>query len=97
MRVRARKDANHAEIVQCFKDLGAQVIDLSQLGNGIPDLLVMTNGRNVLVEIKDGKKFPSQQKLTPDEAEFHRNCKGEIYVINSISRAVELINKMRKF
>ena len=96
MRVRARKDANHTEIVRVIKDLGAQVIDIAQLGGGVPDLLVTTGNRTVLIEVKDGNKPPSKQVLTEDEKEFHATWKGELYIINSIDSAIRLINEIRK-
>lgn len=96
MRVRARKDANHKELFNVFKDLGASVIDLSQLGSGIPDLLVVTGKRYCLVEVKDGSKPPSAQKLTKDEEIFHSTFNGDVRVINSVAGAVGLINEMRK-
>ncbi len=96
MRVRARKDANHTEIVRVIRDLGAQVIDISQLGGGIPDLLVTTGRKTVLIELKDGLKPPSKQSLTDDEKEFHAKWRGELYIINSVESVVALINAMRK-
>lgn len=96
MRVRARKDANHAEIVKTFRELGAQVVDLANIGNGVPDLLVSTGKRTFLVEVKDGSKPPSQQKLTTDEKEFHSVWRGELFTITSIPEAINLIMTMRK-
>jgi hypothetical protein len=46
-------------------------------------------GANLLVEIKDGEKVPSAQKLTPDEEEFHASWPGQIDVWNSIDAALE--------
>lgn len=74
----ARKvDANQAEIVQAFRKLGFGVLDLSGVGQGCPDLLVLRKGRKgmpgalMLVEVKDGKKPPSARQLTPPQVEFH--------------------------
>jgi hypothetical protein len=73
MRRAARVDANHAEIVAAFRACGCQVLDLSRVGGGCPDLLVSSRGGRCLflVEVKDGAKSPSRRKLTPLEAEFH--------------------------
>lgn len=38
--VRARKDANHDEIARAFRALGWSVVDMSNVGNGVPDLCV---------------------------------------------------------
>lgn len=96
MRVRARKDANHAEIVKVIRDMGAQVIDMSNLGGGIPDLLVAWKKKYCLVEIKDGAKPPSKQALTEDEKIFHEKWGGELKIVNSVDSAIKLVNELRK-
>ena len=69
----ARVDANHAEIVGCFRACGCDVQSLAAVGCGVPDLLVhqRSTGKLWLVEVKDGKKSPSERKLTKDQLEFH--------------------------
>lgn len=52
MRVRSRLDANHRAIVEGLRDMGCSVLDLSQLGSGIPDILVGVRGQDHLLEIK---------------------------------------------
>lgn len=82
--MRARKiDANQKDIVNELRARGYSVAITSSLGKGFPDL-VIAKGKTVLVELKDGKKPPSQRKLTPDEKEFIDRWKGEIIVANSI-------------
>ncbi len=46
---------------------------LSRLGGGVPDLLCAYRGVWLLVELKDGTKPPSGQKLTQDEERWHEN------------------------
>ena len=41
MRYRLRRDLNDAEITQAIKEAGFNVIDLTMLGKGIPDKLVI--------------------------------------------------------
>lgn len=94
MRVRARKDSNHKEVVAMFRELGATVLDTAQLGSGAPDIIVGYNGKNVLVEIKDGSLPPSKRKLTEDEMQFHAMWKGHIVVINDLKEVIELINSL---
>jgi hypothetical protein len=50
------------------------------VGQGVPDLLVGLRGKTYLMEIKDGQKPPSDQKLTPDQLEW----------INAWRRSLEL-------
>jgi len=59
--VRAKKDANHNEIASAFRSLGWSVVDMSNVGNGVPDLCVggyhPGEGRKVTVwvEVKTQK------------------------------------------
>ena len=81
MRFKARRDANHAEIVVCLQSFGFSVLDLAAVGGGCPDLVVGLSGINILVEIKDGSKSPSARQLTPDQQEFFATWHGEVWVI----------------
>ncbi len=94
MRVRARKDFNHTDIVGTFRACGCSVLDTASLGKGAPDIIVGLHGHNVLVEIKDGKKPPSKRKLTPDEAEFARAWNGAYRIINSVDAAIQLVKEL---
>lgn len=95
MRRAARLDANHAEIVQAFKEAGCGVLSLAGLGNGVPDLLVVgpdsMRGGDLalfLVEIKDGSKSPSAQALTADQVAFHKDW--PVLVVRSVAEVREL-------
>lgn len=90
----ARKDANHNEIADYFIANGCSVGDLSQVKR-LCDIVVGYKGVNELVEIKDGAKVPSAQKLTEGEAKFHREWLGTITIITSIEDAKKLIWIMR--
>lgn len=90
-------DANQAEIVQTFRDLGARVAITSSVGDGFPDLVVQYRNQSVmwrgietaLVEIKDGSKPPSRRKLTPEQEKFHAvfNC----HIVESVKDVYELL------
>ena len=76
MRLKARTDENHAEIVRAFRSVpSVKVHDTSRVGGGFPDIIVFQqrpDGHQIhLVEIKDGKKPPSKQKLTKEQIDFH--------------------------
>jgi len=75
--------------------MGASVLILSAVGKGCPDVLVGINGLNALVEIKDGSKIPSKQKLNALEEEFHEKWRGHVCVIKNEQEAAQLIYKMR--
>lgn len=87
-----RVDANQREIVKALRDYGCSVLIMSDLGKGKPDLLVGWGGLNLLVELKDGKKHLSAQKLTEHEEKFHNEWKGQVCIIRSIREALLLID-----
>jgi Holliday junction resolvase len=91
LRVRARKDSNHKEIVDALRDMGISVLDTSQLGNGAPDIVIGFRGKSILIEIKDGNKPPSQRKLTKDEGIFQSTWKGEYVVVKSLDEVLALL------
>lgn len=83
-RRRARIDSNQPEIVKEFRKHGCTVQHLHMVGGGCPDILVGYNSVNYLIEIKDGSKFPSERKLTPDEKMWHDEWLGSVYIIETI-------------
>jgi len=95
LRKAARIDANQPEIVATFRKLGATVDITSAVGDGFPDIIVNCFKISVKVEIKDGSKVPSKQKLTKAEKEHHDKCKGATVIINSIDQCIWLIDQMR--
>ncbi len=101
MRRAARTDTNHRDIVDALRAIGCSVCDLSGAHNGIPDLLVGIGpqgegvGKNILIEVKDGTKPPSKQKLTAEQAIFHKSWRGPLFVVNSVERALEVVNRAR--
>lgn len=83
----AKIDANQNEIVEALRKSGCTVQILSSVGKGCPDILVGRGGHNYLLEIKDGNKPKSAQKLTSDQIDWHSKWNGSVYVVNSIELA----------
>lgn len=92
MRKKARVDANQKEVVKQLRDRGVSVLHTHQLGKGAPDLILGYYGSNYLVELKDGAKTKSQQKLTPDELDFMNKWGGNYAVCNSLEQILQLID-----
>lgn len=90
-----RVDGNQREIVAALREAGATVQCMHQMGKGCPDLLCAINGQVFLIEIKDGAKPPSGQKLTPDQIIWHRDWQAEVHVVNSIEAAIAVVAKYR--
>lgn len=85
----ARVDRNQKEIVALFRKLGWYVLIISQLKNCC-DIIVSKNGRTIAVEIKDGEKPPSQQKLSAGEMKFKVEWQGEYALVNCNDDVLEL-------
>ena len=94
MRLRAKVDANQKEIVESLRKMGATVQSLAQLGRGVPDLLVGFRGYNLIMEIKDGSKRPSERQLTDDEKAWHYAWAGTIWIVESVREAVVILEKL---
>lgn len=92
----AKIDANQGDIVQAFRALGCSVAITSAVGDGFPDLVVGINGLNVLVEIKDGARPPSERKLTPAQVVFHDGWRGQVVVVISVDQAIALVAAVRR-
>lgn len=90
MRQISRVDANQRAITLMLRAAGWSVQPLHQLGRGAPDLLCGKHGINVLLELKDGTRPPSERKLTPAERAFFRNWKGQVEIANSPEEALQI-------
>lgn len=86
-----RVDDNQKQVVQNLRKCGYSVAILSNVGKGVPDILVGAKGRNYLFELKDGDKVPSQRKLTPDEIKFFDQWKGQVEVAHTAEEIIEII------
>lgn len=91
MRRAAKVDDNQSEIVKALRDIGATVQPLHAVGDGCPDLLIGYRGRNILIEVKDGRKKPSDQKLTDAQIDWHNAWRGAVSVANSIDAAIDVV------
>ena len=83
-----RVDANQKEVVEAFRGFGWYVQILSDVGGGVPDLIMGKNGVNVFVEIKDGKKA----KLTPAQVIWHKEWKGQVAIVRDMCDVIKLNN-----
>ena len=91
MRRAAKVDANQRQVVAALRGAGATVQLLHAVGEGCPDLLVGHLGVNYLLEVKDGQKPPSAQKLTPQQEIWHQDWRGHRVVVNSPEAALAAI------
>lgn len=71
--------------------VGCTVQHLHTIGKGCPDILVGYQGKNYVMELKDGELPPSKQRLTDDEKDWHDNWRGEVHVVSNVREALEVI------
>ncbi len=93
MRKAAKIDANQKQIVEALRQAGCTVQSLATVGKGCPDLIVGRDGRNFLVEVKDGAKVPSARKLTDDEKRWHENWSGQVCIVENVDEALRLVGE----
>lgn len=91
--LKAKVDSNQTAVVNALRGIGCSVASLARYGKGIPDLLVGYRGINILMEVKDGDKPPSQRKLTPDQEKFHDSWRGSIHVVHNSEEAIKVVNE----
>ena len=96
MRRAARIDANQEQIVLALRAAGASVQSLAGVGVGVPDLLVGYQGKTLLLEIKDGKKPPSERRLTEDQLKWHGAWRGgPLAVVDSVDAALRMLGVLK--
>lgn len=88
MRRAARIDANQPATVKALRDVGMTVAVTSAVGKGFPDLVIGFRGLTCLVELKDGEKTPSAQRLTADEVQFRDSWAGHWCVAGSAEEII---------
>jgi RNase P/RNase MRP subunit p29 len=87
-------DANQEQVVSALRAAGATVQSLAAIGKGCPDLLVMFRGALFLLEVKDGAKVKSAQKLTDAQVKWHQTWGAMVEVVNSPEQALRAIGAM---
>ena len=85
---RCQTDSNHTAVMDALRAAAMKPVSTASLGSGFPDIVVGFRGINVMLEVKDGAKFPSQRALTADEKTFHETWPGQICVVESPEAAV---------
>lgn len=75
-------------IVTALRKVGIQVLSLAPLGSGVPDLLVFTGDKLLLLEVKTGTRVPSARHLTPDQESFH--ARWPVHIVESVEDALAI-------
>lgn len=96
MRRAAKVDANHGEIVAALQAAGSSVQSLAGMAGGVPDLLASGfcqcgRAANLLLEVKDGSKRPSERVLTPEQVRWHHAWRGPVAVVLDADAAIAVV------
>jgi hypothetical protein len=84
MRRARRADANQKAIVEALRTAGRSVAVISDVGRGVPDLIVGVRSRTFLLEVK-----AAGAALTPDEDAWHRQWRGHVAIVRTPQEAIE--------
>lgn len=89
----AKKDANHVEIVDAFKKLKIHVVDLSTMGQGVPDLIIWCKEKWILVDIKNPKTAYGRRGLNERQKTWANEWKGGgVYLVSSLNDVEAMAN-----
>lgn len=83
-RRRTQSDPNQAAIVAALRKTGRTVEVISDVGGGVPDLLVGFHGRTYLLEVK----APGDD-LSDDQVIWHAGWKGHADVVRTEQQAID--------
>lgn len=86
MRKHGRIDKTQKEIVMTLRNAGAKVCILSDVGSGVPDLLVKFRGTLYLMEAKS-----KGGRLTQDERNFYDDWQDVTTIVYSSEDALKAI------
>lgn len=90
--MRAKRDANHCQVLAWYEELGCSVADTHAAGLGVPDAFVGCVGQCHPVEIKtdEGRLLPSQET-------FIAKWRGSpVRVVRTQQDVIDHVQDMRK-
>lgn len=88
---RSRTDTNQKYIVEELRNLGASVEYLSNVGNGVPDLLVGVDGVNYLLEVKSTVTSYGRKGLNDMQVVWHAKWNGQTSVVSNLEEAIAVV------
>ena len=85
-------DRNHPAIVQALRDVGASVIDTSDIGHGFPDLVVGFRGQNYLLEVKNLETAYGRKGLNPNQQRWSSEWAGsQPAIVRTVAEALAAV------
>lgn len=93
MRRAARVDANQREIVAALTRIGCSVFSTAGVADGFPDLVVGRANKTLLLEVKNGDKSPSRQRLRVSQEKFRDWWRGHYAVVSTPEEAIDVVSE----
>lgn len=93
-----RQDVLHGPVGRLFREQGYDTLDLSGVGNGCPDWLVMRGSFAFLLEVKSENKTRhgrADDPYTEKQKDFNARWKSARYTVASLEAAWELLDLFR--
>ena len=87
-----RKDINQDELVSELQSMGVHVIDLSQVGDDVPDVLLICRGALDFAEIKNPENWYGKGGLNDNQKRFAINNGVDVYVLRTIDDCRKYVN-----
>jgi hypothetical protein len=97
VRYAKRTDRNHQEIRDGLRATYL-VCDLSDVGNGVPDIAVqpVVGGVAIFLEVKDPKQPPSKRGLTEAEKRWFTLVPDRTFVVHTLDEALKVCREFFK-
>lgn len=91
----AKVDANHKEVVDALKTIGASIIDASRLGKGMPDLIVGFRGQTILIEVKNPKTQYGRKGLNENQRKWAESWRGgPLAIVDGVEAALRMLKSI---
>jgi len=90
-----RKDNNQNSLTVLLNSMGVQVIDLSQVGDDIPDTLLLCGGVLSFAEIKNPETWYGKGGLNDNQKRFAINNGVDIYVLRTSDDCKHFVSGIR--
>lgn len=86
MRLAHKIDTTQTEIIAAAEGIGCDVVNLSAIGKGVPDLALFWRGKGWLVEVKGPRG-----KLTPAEEAYAVRSRTPVHIVRSVDELLKLL------